>query len=168
MTIQMSASTVHRVLLICAVFVYCVLGAGPFSATATGNHLTTQTSSSASGQELVEEFSFHIDKFKMDHQGEVQTLNIKISVQYVNGIREKDYPDFRSIARDVETLLSKYPNKTDYWEIVNKNLTQVVLGKYPHIARVMSAIEVSASSSIPYVRSSTVTRVRTTKRTAAR
>ena len=56
-----------------------------------------------SAQELVEEFSFIIDKFKMDHQGEVQTLNIKISVRYGKGIRDKDYPDFRSIARDVET-----------------------------------------------------------------
>jgi hypothetical protein len=123
---------------------------------------STAQSARSSGV-LVEEFSFYVKDFKMDHQGDVQTLNIKISFQYVNGIRVAAYPDFRLIARDVETYLGKYPNKTDYWEIVNKNLTQLILNKYPSVSRVKSDIEVSASPSIPYVRTSTVTRGRRKK-----
>ena len=96
---------------------------------------------------------------KMDHQGEVQSLNIKISLQYVNGIRNTAYPDFRLIARDVETYLGKYPNKTDYWEVVNKGLTQLILDKYPGVSRAASEIEVSASPLIPYVRASIATRL---------
>jgi len=103
----------------------------------------------------------------MDHQGEIQTLNIKISVLYVNGIRDTAYPDFRLIARDVETLLGKYPNKTDYWEIVNKRLTALILDRYPAVSRITSEIEVSPSANVSYLRSSTVTRLRKTKGSAA-
>jgi hypothetical protein len=109
---------------------------------------------------LSERFTFALKDFRMDHQGEVQTLNIKISVLYVNGIQDTAYPDFRVIARDVETLLGKYPNKTDYWEIVNKRLTGLILDRFPSISRVTSEIEVSPSASVPYLRSSTVTRER--------
>jgi hypothetical protein len=32
---------------------------------------------------------------KVDHQGEMNTLNITISYRYVANIKETDYPDFR-------------------------------------------------------------------------
>ena len=54
--------------------------------------------------ELVEEFSFLIKDFKVDHQSELNTLNISISYQYVVNIPNTDYPDFRLLAKDVETL----------------------------------------------------------------
>src|SRR5215813_7610135 len=76
-----------------------------------------------------EEFSFLIKDFKIDHQGETNTLNIAISYRYVANIANSDYPDFRWLAKDVETLLSNYPNKTDYWEIVNKQLTALLMKK---------------------------------------
>ena len=112
---------------------------------------------------LSEAFTFRLKDFNMDHQGEIQTLNIKISVLYITGIQDTAYPDFRLIARDVETLLGKYPNKTDYWEIVNKRLTGLILDRYPAISRVTSEIEVSPSANVPYLRSSTVTRLRKKK-----
>jgi hypothetical protein len=71
------------------------------------------------------------------------------------------------IARDVETYVSKYPNKTDYWEVVNKKLTRLVMDKYPAISRVISEIEVSASPLVPYVRVSTVTCLRRKSRGVA-
>ncbi len=46
---------------------------------------------------LTEEFSFLIEDFKMNHQSEVNNLNIKIHLQYENGISESRYPDFRAI-----------------------------------------------------------------------
>lgn len=148
----------RRQLFLCVVLLCSTLVTGPLLATAQSNE--GRVSSAAPRVALLEEFSFNIKNFKMDHQGEVQTLNLKISLQYVNEIRDTAYPDFRAIARDVETLLGKYPNKTDYWEIVNKRLTQLILNKYPPILRVVSEIEVSESPMIPYVRSSTVTRLR--------
>ena len=63
---------------------------------------------------LSEEFSFLIEDFKMNHQSEVNNLNIKVRYRYENGITENEYPDFRIILRDIEDFFNNYPNKTDY------------------------------------------------------
>lgn len=110
--------------------------------------------------ELVEEFSFLIKDFKVDHQSELNTLNISISYRYVVNIPNADYPDFRLLAKDVETLLTNYPNEVDYWEIVNKNLTSLLMRKYPAISRLTSEITADPTRLDPYVRSSRVTRER--------
>ena len=112
------------------------------------------------GDPLSEEFSFVIRDFKINHQGENNTLNIVISYRYVAKIVNADYPDFRWLAKDVETLLGNYPNKTDYWEIVNKQITALLMKKYPTIASLTCELKVDPSSGVPYSRSSRVTRTR--------
>jgi hypothetical protein len=109
---------------------------------------------------LVEEFSFALKDFKMDHQGEANNLNISISYRYAPNITKADYPDFRLLAKDVETLLNNYPNKDDYWELVNKRITSLLLQKYPAIVMVTSEIKVDPSRTVPYTRASRVTRER--------
>ena len=116
--------------------------------------------SSAYSQSLTEEFSFVIKDFKMDHQTQANNLNITISYRYIANIQKSDYPDFRWLAKDVETLLTNYPNKDDYWEIVNKQITSLLLNKYPGIASVTCDLKVDPSSLVPYTRSSRVTRDR--------
>ena len=112
------------------------------------------------GGQLSEEFSFAIKDFRIDHQGENNTLNILISYRYVVNIANADYPDFRWLAKDVETLLGNYPNKTDYWEIVNKQVTALLMKKYPAIASLTCELKVDPSSGVPYSRASRVTRTR--------
>jgi len=107
---------------------------------------------------LTEEFSFLIQDFKMNHQSAINNLNIKVRYGYENGILESKYPDFRVIVKDIEDFLNNYPNKVDYWEILNKNLTLTVLKKYPMLSSITSEIQVSPSQLIPYLRSSIVTR----------
>ena len=117
-------------------------------------------SSAVYSQSLIEEFSFQIKDFKMDHQTQTNNLNLSISYRYIANIQKPDYPDFRWLAKDVETLLSNYPNKDDYWEIVNKQITSLLLNKYPGIASVTCDLKVDPSSLVPYTRSSRVTRER--------
>lgn len=109
---------------------------------------------------LSEEFSFLIKDFKIDHQGETNTLNISISYRYGVNIANSDYPDFRWLAKDVETLLSNYPNKTDYWEIVNKRITALLMNKYPALTSLTCELKVDPSHLVPYTRSSRATRER--------
>ena len=116
--------------------------------------------STAYSQSLTEEFSFQIKDFKMDHQTQTNNLNISISYRYIANIQKPDYPDFRWLAKDVETLLSNYPNKDDYWEIVNKQITSMLLNKYRGLTSVTCEIKVDPSSLIPYTRTSRVTRSR--------
>jgi hypothetical protein len=121
-----------------------------------------KSSSGPRNGSLVEEFSFSLKDFKIDHQGETNNLNISISYRYVANITKADYPDFRWLAKDVETLLANYPNKDDYWEIVNKQITSLLLQKYPALTSVTCEIKVDPSRVVPYSRSSRVTRERST------
>ena len=122
--------------------------------------LLTCSSAVYSQSSLTEEFSFQIKDFKMVHQTQTNNLNIYISYRYVTNIKKSDYPDFRWLAKDVETLLSNYPNKDDYWEIVNKQITSILLNKYRGLTSVTCEIKVDPSSLIPYTRTSRVTRNR--------
>ncbi|HEU4712471.1 MAG TPA: hypothetical protein VFS76_12945 [Pyrinomonadaceae bacterium] len=109
---------------------------------------------------LVEEFSFLIRDFKMDHQTQTNNLNISISYRYVNNATKSDYPDFRWLAKDIETFLTDYPNDDDYWEIVNKQITSMLLKKYAGLASITSEIRVDPSPQVAYTRTSRVTRRR--------
>lgn len=113
---------------------------------------------------LAEEFSFSIQNFKMNHQSEIHNLNIKVRYRYEAGISDSQYPDFRSVAQDIQRFLEKYPDEVGYWEIVNKNLTRMVLKKYPVLSNITVEIQVPRSHSIPYSRSSIVTRRRSQSR----
>jgi len=113
---------------------------------------------------MVEEFSILLKDFKIEHQGENNNLNITIQYRYRVNISGAEYPDFRSVAKDVETFLTNYPNENDYWEILNKKITLLVLDKYPPITKVSCQIQVSPSALVPYLRSSIVTRERTAPR----
>ena len=109
---------------------------------------------------VIEEFSFLIKDFKIDHQAETNNLNISISYRYVVDIKDAEYPDFRLLAKDVEMFLTNYPNEADYWEILNKQITSLLLKKYPAITSVTSELKVDPSRLDPYIRASRVTRDR--------
>jgi hypothetical protein len=117
---------------------------------------------------LEEQFSFLIKDFKIDHQGENNNLNITIWYRYKAHLSNAEYPNFMLIAKDIETLLTNYPNEGDYWEILNKKITLIVLEKYPAIAKITSQLQVSPSPQDPYLRSSIVMRDRTTMRKHSR
>src|SRR5215203_6295688 len=115
---------------------------------------------------VIEEFSFLIKDFKIDHQTETNLLNISISFRYVRNIANSEYPDFRWLIKDVEMLLTNYPNENDYWEIVNKQVTSLLLKKYPAIASITCELKVGPSRLVPYTRSSRVTRERAAGRSS--
>ncbi len=108
-----------------------------------------------------ESFYFLMNDYKMEHQGEFNTLNIKVSYEYNAAIADQEYPDFIPIRKDVDAFLGKYPNETAFWEIVNKQLTAMILHKYPALASVTCEIQVTPSQKYSFTRGSIVTRHRT-------
>jgi len=119
----------------------------------------TQQQSRHESSRLVEEFSFVLKDFKVDHQGQ-NIVNVNVRYRYKKNIALPEYPDFRLIAKDIENFLTNYPNETDYWEIVNKKITQLVLDKYGALVTVTCEITVSPTDSVPYLRTSTTTRAK--------
>jgi hypothetical protein len=104
----------------------------------------------------------------MDHQTETNNLNISISYRYIPNIQKPDYPDFRGLAKDVETFLSNYPNKDDYWEIVNKRITSLLLSKYRGLTSVTCEIKVDRRLSfLTHAQPVSLAIVNTRKRTLA-
>ncbi|MEO1123416.1 MAG: hypothetical protein AAFX95_04990 [Cyanobacteria bacterium J06639_16] len=122
--------------------------------------------------DLFESWSFALEDYAIEHQGQ-STVDLTISYDYVNGIGEDDpfeYPEFLQISNFIETFLTDYPNETDFWEILNKNLVTdllsepipTVFGFDYQLAEVLDALTVDiavqpGSSDIDVPRTSTVT-----------
>jgi len=110
-----------------------------------------------SDAQLSQKWNFSLANYPIEHQG-LNNLNIDVNYKYQDGIQDYQYPDFVPIYKSIDNLLVNYPNETDFWEIVNKNLTEKVLADNPAIASVTVNLEILPSNELPYDRSSTVTR----------
>lgn len=143
---------IYRLLLI-GLLITCADVAALAQSAQTSRSLKTHQRSA-----LSESFYFLMNDYKMEHQGEANTLNIKVSYDYNAGIKDQEYPDFIPIRNDVDKFLREYPNETTFWEIVNKQLTALILKKYPALASVSCEIQVTPSPKYSFTRGSVVTR----------
>ncbi len=110
-----------------------------------------------SDAQLTQKWNFTLANYPINHQG-LNNLNIDVNYKYKDGIQNYQYPDFVPIYKSIENFLVNYPNETDFWEIVNKNLTEKVLADNPAISSVTVNLDVLPTNKLPYERSSTVTR----------
>ncbi|MEG4214344.1 NHL repeat-containing protein [Microcoleus sp. Pol14C6] len=110
-----------------------------------------------SDAQLTQKWNFTLANYPINHQG-LNNLNIDVNYKYKDGIQNYQYPDFVPIYKSIDNLLVNYPNETDFWEIVNKNLTEKVLADNSAISSVTVNLEVLPTNQLPYERSSTVTR----------
>jgi hypothetical protein len=151
-----------RCLLIASLIFICPNG--PVRAQAfspkTGSPKTGSPRSGKPKPALAESFYFSMTDYKMEHQGEVNLLNIRLSYEYNAGIADNQYPDFIPIRKDVDLFLTEYPGEMTFWEIVNKQLTAMVLKKYPVLSAVTCKIQVTPSVKYTFTRGSIVTRHR--------
>ena len=70
-------------------------------------------------------FSFRIDDYEVDHQGGA-ILDIGVTLNYRKTAGDKDpqdYLEFQQIINYIDDYLTTYPNETDYWEVLNKNIS---------------------------------------------
>lgn len=81
------------------------------------------------GIDFVEGFSFQIPAYGLDHQGGA-IVNLSVDLDFKKDIGVEDpfaYPEFVSIVNFIKNYLVAYPNETDYWEILNRNLVTALL-----------------------------------------
>jgi hypothetical protein len=79
--------------------------------------------------DLDESWSFQINDYAIEHQGNA-VIDINVSYDYIDGIGVPDplqYPDFVPIEKYIKNFLVNYPNETDFWEVLNKNLVTSLL-----------------------------------------
>lgn len=114
----------------------------------------SQTVSKCEEQEEV--FSFQILTYPIKHQ-EGAILNLQVTYRLTpEAIAVNDYPDIVAIKKDIDRFLVNYPNETDYWEIMNKNLVKFILDKYPQMASLKIELGVMPTVAEPFYRSSVV------------
>ena len=111
---------------------------------------------SRSGQ-IKENANFSLKDYAITHQG-LNTLNLDVNYQYQTGIAPTEYPDYVPIYNSIDKFLTTYPNETDFWEIVNKNLAQNILNENPALAAIKIDLNVLPSQNVPYNQTSKVTR----------
>jgi hypothetical protein len=58
--------------------------------------------------------------------------------------------------QSIDNFLANYPNETDVWEIVNKNLTQKVLAENPALDSLQIDLDLLPTNKLPYERASIV------------
>ncbi|ERT03566.1 hypothetical protein M595_6496, partial [Lyngbya aestuarii BL J] len=78
---------------------------------------------------LDESWSFVLEDYAIEHQGQ-GVIDLVASYDYVEGIGIDDpfeYPEFTQISNYIDDFLVNYPNETDFWEILNKNLVTELL-----------------------------------------
>ncbi|MDJ0635504.1 MAG: hypothetical protein QNJ34_20110 [Xenococcaceae cyanobacterium MO_188.B29] len=119
-----------------------------------------------------ESWSFSFEDYAIEHQGEA-VIDLTVSYDYVEGIGTDDpfeYPEFTQIYNFIDNYLVNYPNETDFWEILNKNLVDTLLttpiptkfGIEYNLSEVVESLTVeidveSGSSGVDIPRSTTVT-----------
>lgn len=120
---------------------------------------------------IQESFGFSISDYYIEHQ---KDAIIDIQVDYTHKANTEDDPDgyyeFQQIINHIDNYLKAYPNETDAWEVLNKNLTANLLTKKiqtqwktnyklsKHIKSMTVDIDVHAGTGgVPYARSTSVT-----------
>ncbi|MEA5579370.1 hypothetical protein [Anabaena sp. UHCC 0451] len=101
-------------------------------------------------------FTFQVANYPIQHQGGA-ILNLKVAYRMTpEAIAQNAYPDFVPIRKDIEKFFVNYPNESDFWEILNKKLVQIVLDKYPQMSSLSIEIGVMPTVQEPVHRSSIV------------
>jgi hypothetical protein len=110
--------------------------------------------------DLVEQYGFQIKNYPLDYQGLKNVLDIDVTYQYMKGITKPQYPDVVAIKKDLEKYMQSYPDKMQYWEILNKDATKMLIDKYPSISSVTIKLQIYPNEPLNFPRTSTVTRTR--------
>ena len=70
-----------------------------------------------------ESFQFSISDYSIEHQGGA-VLDVTLEYIYKPGLGNPElYFDFQQVISYIDNFFVTYPNETDYWEILNKNLS---------------------------------------------
>jgi hydroxyacyl-ACP dehydratase HTD2-like protein with hotdog domain len=68
---------------------------------------------------------FTLENYSIEHQG-INTLDI--SIQYSSFSKNTNSISYKKrISTQVDNLLKTYPNKNDYWEVMNYYLTKKII-----------------------------------------
>lgn len=124
------------------------------------------------GIDFAEHFYFQIPDYGLNHQ-DGAIVDILVDLDFKKDVAINDpfaYPEFVSVVNFIKNYLVSYPNETDFWEILNRNLVTALLtqtiptsfGVEYNLDQLLDSLTVeiqveSGSSLVDYDRASVVT-----------
>ena len=83
------------------------------------------------------------------------TYHLFIEIWYPENLA-KETPNPLEVKKKIVEFIDNYPNKTDWWEEINKNLALYLQKEYPNIVKIHSQLDVIPNNKIPFKRTSFV------------
>jgi hypothetical protein len=106
---------------------------------------------------ILKNANFTLKNYAIEHQGK-NILDIEVRYAYKTSTTSSTLQENTNLSRQLQELLENYPNETDFWEVINSNLTKQLLKQNKEIASVSIALAVHPNQKLPYDRASIVTR----------
>lgn len=100
---------------------------------------------------------FWVSGYALEHQHMANTINIAVDYTLKDTIPALHKSNSTAWFNRITKFLIEYPNEDDFWEVVNRELTQTMLQEHPELRSLTISLEVLPRATIPYSCISTVT-----------
>lgn len=105
----------------------------------------------------IRDWSFAFENYLMNHQWMANSLNIAVRYTLKPTASSRNAPNFTTIFNQVTRSLAHH-RQDDYWEIVNRKLTEVILQENSALDSVTIRLQVQPRAKIPFTCTTTATR----------
>lgn len=107
----------------------------------------------------MQNWSVSVKGYAVEHHHMANTVNIAVKYALKESSTALNTANFMPLLNRVTQFLVEYPNENDYWEVVNRRLTETILQEHPEIRSLTISLEVLPRDPIPYTGISTVTAI---------
>lgn len=114
-------------------------------------------SSVSHGVSIEKHWDLTMKNHMMQHHQGFQALNITVECTFD---QTNLTPKLFAMYGEIDQFLSRYPNETDYWEVINRELAKTILQYHSELSSVSITLEILPNERIPYNRASIVTQNR--------
>ena len=83
-------------------------------------------------------------------------IDIDVNYRYKDGITKPEYPNFLAIKKEIETYIQNYPDKYQYWEILNKDIAIMLKENYAVLENIEVDLTIYPTTEFPIKRHSLV------------
>ena len=111
---------------------------------------------SARKAHLTEQFGFSIKAYPYGFQRRENVIDIDVNYQYQDGITKPEYPNFLAIKKEIEAYIQNYPDKYQYWEILNKDIATMLAENYSVLENIEVDLTIYPTTEFPIKRHSLV------------
>ena len=105
---------------------------------------------------MTEDFGFTVKAYPYRFQRRENVIDIDVTYRYKAGITKPEYPNFIGIQNEIKDYIQNYPDKYQYWEILNKDIATMLAENYPVLENIEVDLTIYPTTEFPIKRHSLV------------